>query len=189
MTAGYVLIRRLLHWSLALLILLMVPFGLVFTDFDNRPWIEAWFGTGSFDHLYNFHKSVGFLILALVLIRLLAIRIWPAPPVTPRPPLHERAAATAVHALLYGLMISTPMLGWMGTAAFPAPLPVFGLFEMPTIIAPDRALSERLLHMHSLSGYALTTVATLHLCAALVHRNIRQDKVFDRMALLRRKPG
>lgn len=189
MTARYVLIRRLLHWTVAVLIVLMVPFGLIFTNFDNRPWIEGTFGTGSFDRLYNLHKSVGFMVLGLATVRLAAMVVWPAPPIKPRPPLVERAAAGAVHGLLYALIFVTPLLGWLGTSAFPAPLPVFSWFDMPALLSPDRELSNRLLHMHSLSAYALATLATVHLCAALFHRNVRQDGVFDRMALFARRRG
>ena len=187
MTPRLNLVRRLLHWLVALLVVVMIPAGLVFTDFDNRGWIEAAFGAGQFDAFYNLHKGTGFLVLMLMAARIGAKLVWPAPPHAPRLPLPERLAATASHALLYVLLIVTPVLGWAGVSAFPAPKPFFGLFEMPAIWAEDRAMSERLLHWHGLSAFALAALAVIHVAAALWHRNVKQDGVYDRIALLSRR--
>jgi cytochrome b561 len=183
MTARLNLVRRLLHWVVAIFLIGMVPAGLVFTDFDNRGWIEAVFGTGQFDALYNLHKGTGIVVLALVLSRIGARLVWPAPRHSPPLPLPQRLAAGATHAALYVLMVATPVLGWLGTGAFPAPMPVWGLFEMPALIGPDRELAKTLLHWHGLCAFALAAIAVVHVAAALYHRNVRQDTVFQRIAL------
>ena len=184
MTARLNLLRRLLHWVVAIFIIGMVPAGLVFTDFDNRGWIEAWFGAGQFDAFYNLHKGTGIVVLALVLARVGALLVWPSPPYNPPLPLLERVASRAAHAGLYLLLVATPVLGWLGTGAFPAPMPVWGLFEMPALIGPNRELSETLLHWHGLCAFALAALAVVHVAAALYHRNVKQDGVFRRIALL-----
>lgn len=183
MTARLNFVRRLLHWVVAVFIIGMVPFGLVFTDFENRGWIEAVFGAGQFNELYNLHKGTGIVVLALVLARIGAKLVWPAPRHSPPLPLPQRVAATLTHAALYVLMVATPVLGWLGTGAFPAPMPVWGLFEMPTLIGPNRELANVLLRWHSICAFALAALAVIHIAAALYHRNVRQDGVFQRIAL------
>lgn len=183
MTPRLAFVRRLLHWIIAVLVIGMIPAGLVFTEGANKGWIEAIFGEGQSAVLYDLHKSTGVLVMALMAVRIGAKLVWPAPAYSPRLPLLERVASAAAHAALYVLLVTTPVLGWLGTGAFPAPVPVFGLFHMPAPLGPDQALSETLLHWHSLSAFALGAVAVVHVAAALYHRNVRNDTVFDRIAL------
>ncbi|MGF1658675.1 MAG: cytochrome b [Rubrimonas sp.] len=176
-------LRRALHWAGAIVVIGMVPAGLVFTDFDNRDSIEGAFGAGSFDALYNFHKSVGAVALALVAARLAAALIWPAPSHAGAIPAVQSAAARAMHVGLYALLVATPILGWAGTSAYPAPLPVFGLFDLPGIVAPNRPVAEFLLALHGTCAILLIALVVLHVAAALYHRNVRKDGVFARIAL------
>lgn len=183
MTPRLAFVRRVLHWAVALLVIAMIPAGLVFTEGANKGWIEALFGEGQSAVLYDLHKSTGVLVMALMAVRIGARLVWPSPAYSPPLPVLERIASAAVHAGLYVLLIATPVLGWLGTGAFPAPVPVFGFFHMPAPLGPDQALSEKLLHWHSLSAFALGAVAVVHVAAALYHRNVRSDSVFDRIAL------
>ena len=185
MTPRLNLLRRLLHWIVALIVVVMIPAGLVFTDFDNKGWIEAAFGQGSFNSFYDMHKSTGVLVFALMAVRVGARFAWPAPAHEPRLPFLERALATLAHIGLYLLLIAVPVLGYLGTVAYPAPVPVFGMFEIPAVMAPDRELSNTLLHWHGIGAFTLAALAVVHVCAALWHRNVRQDSVFDRIALRR----
>lgn len=175
--------RRALHWIGALIVIGMVPAGLVFTDFDNRESIEGMFGPGAFDALYNMHKSVGAVALAVVAARLLAALVWPAPSHAGVIPGVQSAAARGLHVALYALLVLTPVLGWAGTSAYPAPMPVFGLFDLPAIVAPNRPVAEFLLALHGTCAILLISLVVLHVAAALYHRNVRKDGVFARIAL------
>jgi cytochrome b561 len=185
MTPRLNLVRRLLHWIVALIVVVMIPAGLVFTNFDNKGWIEAAFGVGSFNSFYDMHKSMGVVVFALMAARIGARFAWPAPPYQPRLPVLERALSTLSHVALYLLLIAVPVLGYLGTATFPAPVPVFGLFEIPAVMAPDRELSKTLLHWHGIGAFTIAALSVVHVCAALWHRNVRQDGVFNRIALRR----
>jgi len=173
--------RRILHWTLAALVIAMIPAGWFFTDFDNKPAIEAALGKGAFNTLYDLHKSTGFLVLALMALRIWAWRRWPNPDyATPLPPA-QAAASRRVHVAFYALLIVVPVLGWAGVSAFPAPLPVFFLFDMPAIAPEDRGLSRRLLDAHGFLAITVGVLAVGHIGAALWHRR-RRDGVFARMA-------
>ncbi len=169
---GYTPTARVLHWVTAALVLTMVPVGIIIAN--------EWGGKLQ-DALYSLHKSVGALLLALVVVRL-AYRLTHKPPPLPGdiPPV-QRLAAQAMHWVLYALLIVQPLLGWAGTSAYPAPVPVFGLFELPPLLAPNRALSEQLLSVHGLVGLTIAGLAALHIGAALFHHFVRRDRVLLRM--------
>jgi cytochrome b561 len=73
------------------------------------------------------------------------------------------------------------MLGWIATSAYPAPIPVFGLFEMPHIWGENRALSDQLFVVHRFIGIALAFLLVGHVSAALFHHFVRRDRVLMRM--------
>jgi len=171
-TPGYTGIARLLHWLTAALVLVMLPVGIVIA----REW-----GGPLQTVLYNAHKSVGALLLILVLIRLGYRLSHPPPPLSDDIPPLQRLAAQATHWALYALLILQPLLGWAGTSAYPAPVPFFGLFEMPPLVAANRALSERLLGLHGVVGLTMAALAALHIAAALYHHFVRRDRVLLRM--------
>ncbi len=129
---GYTRAARTLHWATAILVLLQLPLGIVIAN--------EWGGRLQ-DLLYNGHKSIGALILPLVAARLI-YRLTHRPPALPDdiPPV-QRLAAQVTHWALYALLIVQPLLGWMGTSAYPAPVPFFGLFNLPPLLGPNRALS------------------------------------------------
>lgn len=171
-TDVYTLPARVLHWLTAGLVLVMVPLGLVIANEAGGPLQDV---------LYSGHKSIGALILVLAIVRL-AYRIGhPPPPLPDDIPVIQRLAAHATHWALYALLFAMPLLGWAGTSAYPAPVPFFGLFDLPALIGPNRALSEQLLQWHGRVALALVGLAALHIGAALFHAFVRRDRVLLRM--------
>ncbi len=96
-------------------------------------------------------------------------------------PAAQQVAAHTVHWTLYALLLVQPLLGWIATSAYPAPVPVFGLFELPRIWGENRALSEQLFAAHRWVGIALGVIALGHIGAALQHHFLRKDRVLMRM--------
>ena len=85
-------------------------------------------------HAYQWHKSLGLVILALSLVRL--VGGLPIPPPLPVAMTSiERAVAKITHGLFYVLTLGMPLVGWAMVSASPLGLPtmVFGLFEWPHI--------------------------------------------------------
>ena len=78
---AYTVTARVLHWLTAVLVLLMVPLGFVI--------VNEWGGPLQ-DTIYDLHKSIGAVLLPLVVVRL----VWRLThPPAPLPP--EAAAAVA----------------------------------------------------------------------------------------------
>jgi len=169
---AYTIGARLLHWTTAVLILFMIPLGLVITNDWGGP-LQDW--------LYDLHRSIGAALIPIVLLRLLAR--WARPPADlPRDiPSLQRLAARVTHVGLYVLLLLQPLVGWMATSAFRAPIPVFGWFELPPICPENRAVSEQLFLAHAGLGAALCALVGAHIAAALYHHFVRRDRVLMRM--------
>jgi cytochrome b561 len=167
--AAYTLPARVLHWLTALLVLAMIPLGLVIANIEDLP------------RLYDLHRSIGVLLLLIVLVRL-AYRVTRPPlPLPTDIPLMQRLVAGFVHWTLYAVLIVQPILGWIATSAYPAPITVFWLFTLPPIWREDRALSDQLFAAHGALGIALAVVICAHVGGALFHHFIRKDRVLMRM--------
>jgi cytochrome b561 len=170
--ATYSLTARALHWTTATLVLFMLPLGVVIAIKWDGPWK---------DWLYNLHRSIGAVIIPLIILRL-AYRLMHPPPPLPGDMLPmQQFAAHATHWALYALLIAQPFIGWIATSAYPAPIPVFGLFELPPIWSADRALSDSLLRVHALTGAAIACLVAMHIGAALYHQFVRRDGILLRM--------
>jgi cytochrome b561 len=169
---GYTLTARVLHWSVATLVLLMIPLGIVIAN--------EWGGPAQ-QFLYNLHKSIGATLLPLVIIRLLYRLNNPPPPLPSDIPAIQQFAAHATHWALYVLILIQPIVGYIMTSAYPAPVPFFGLFNLPAIWPENRALSEQLSVVHLYVGIAIAVVAAMHIGAALFHHFVRKDRVLMRM--------
>jgi cytochrome b561 len=170
--AGYTPVARFLHWTVATLVLLMLPLGLVIAN--------EWGGPAQ-TFLYNLHKSIGATLIPLVVIRLLYRLNHPPPPLPSDLPAIQRFAAHATHWALYVLILAQPIVGYIMTSAFPAPVPFFGLFNLPPIWPENRALSDALSIVHRNLGILIAIVAAMHIGAALYHHFVRKDRILMRM--------
>jgi cytochrome b561 len=169
---AYTLTARTLHWLTATLVLLNLPLGLVIAN--------NWGGPLQ-DQLYDLHRSIGALIIPIILVRLL-YRLGHAPaPLPDDIPALQQFAANATHWALYALLIVQPFLGWIGTSAYRAQIVVFGLFELPPIWPEDRAFSDRVLLLHSFVGLTIAVLLAAHIGAALQHHFVRRDGILMRM--------
>ena len=169
---AYNVTARVLHWLVAALVLPMIVLGIIIANEWGGPVQQP---------LYDLHKSVGVLLLPLVLARLLYRLMHPPMPLPADIPALQQFAAHATHWALYGLLIVQPVVGLIATSAYPAPLPMFGLFELPPVWPENRPLSERLFALHRWMGIAIAVVAAMHIGAALHHHFVRRDRVLMRM--------
>ena len=74
-----------------------------------------------------------------------------------------------------------PILGWIATSAYRAPIEVFWLFVLPPIWPENRAFSEQLFGVHQLIGFALAILICMHAGAGLFHHFVQRDRVLMRM--------
>ncbi|MBZ9784923.1 cytochrome b [Pseudomonas sp. REP124] len=125
------------------------------------------------------HGLFGVSIFVLVWFRLLA-RLTPRPPITPTPPAWQTGISHVVHLALYGLMIVTPVLGWMMLSVAGKPIPYFEFpLPLPVTIAPE--LAKQFKHWHELLGSAGYWLIGLHAAAGLFHHYYVGDNTLRRM--------
>src|SRR5580704_13513078 len=163
--ARYNSIAILQHWvSVALIVTL---FGLGWRMI-SLPLSPAKF------ELYAFHKSLGFVVLALSTVRLL----WRVAGPVPAPvdgPVWQRRAAAAVHWTLYALLFALPLSGWLFNSFVGFPFSFLGLVDLPPLAAPHPALKESARLAHLGLGSLLLVCLAIHAAAALHHQFVKRD--------------
>lgn len=175
---------RALHWAMAALVLFMLGLGVWMVNFT--PDLLAQY------ELTQVHKSFGFTVFVLALLRLgwrLANR---APDLPADMPGWERRVAAVTHVALYVLILAMPVTGWLqvsasplndaGAVPFRIPNMVFGLFEMPDPFPTgSEALTDALVNVHNTLAVLLALVLALHVAGALKHHLVNRDAVLRRM--------
>lgn len=167
-------VSKFFHWLIVVLIIGQGLFGLFMGDIarDNTQRME----------LMGLHKSFGFLILTLAVLRLLWRLYAGAPSAVPGTPGWQRGIASATHWLLYLLLILIPVSGWvMSSAAGGFNQTFFGLFEVPWLVAQDQARREGAGQAHETLFWILVFVATVHAAAAFYHHLFQRDDTLRRM--------
>lgn len=163
---------RLLHWTMAVVLLAMLCLGAAMVD-RWQPWATT---------TLQLHKALGLLALLLVVLRLGNRLRYRAPPLPAGMPAVQRALAHASHALLYLLMLALPLSGWAMQGAAGLPVQLFG-WVLPALSEPDVARYGLFRELHAWLAYGLLGLVLLHAGAALHHGWVRRDGLLSRMAL------
>lgn len=166
---------RLLHWTMALLILAMLFIGVAMVSTAEPAYAS----------LIALHRPIGIAILLLAAIRL-AIRLRTGAPLLPAdlPPMQQRAAR-GVHVLLYLAMIGLPLIGWAMLSAGGYPVRLTSTLILPPILPQDALAYGLLRQAHGLIAFAFFALILGHLTVALVHGFIRRDGVLETMSFAR----
>jgi cytochrome b561 len=164
----------LLHWAAGVVILGLIALG----------WVMIYGGLDSaatFD-LYQWHKSFGFVALALTAPRL-AVRFVGASPPAPLSPRWERRLAAFAQGALYVLTIGAIVSGWLAVSTSPLPVPTrfFNLIVIPNIAPPDPSLFADAALAHKIAAWAIAALVVLHVAGALKHHFLDGDDVLKRM--------
>lgn len=170
MSATFPLLSRLLHWTMAILILAMLFIGAAMVS-----------SLADYHDLVAIHRPLGILLLALVALRLINRLLSPPPPLPAAMPPLLRFAAHASHWLMYGLMFALPLVGWGMLSAAGYPIPLVGGLYLPPILPHDAAVYAVLRPLHTVLAYLLFATFLAHLGAALTHALVFKDGVFRSM--------
>ena len=175
MSPSLPILSRLLHWSMAAMVLAMLFIGVAMVG-----------SLSDYHSLVAIHRPLGVLILLLVAIRRVNRLINPPPPLPAGMPTVLRVAAHASHWLLYGLMFAQPLVGWGMLSAAGYPIVLVGTWHLPAILPHDDSLYALLRPLHTVLAYLLFATFLAHLGAALTHALIFRDGVFQSMTFRRR---
>lgn len=172
----YGAVAQFLHW---LIVALIITQFILASKADDLPLGPAKIG------VLAQHKSFGMTIFMLAVLRLLWRLANPVPRLPSTTPHWQRIAAHLSHLALYGLILITPLFGWMMSSARNFPVSWFGMFTFPDLVQPDRARYEFFHDVHETLAISLLVIAALHVAAALKHHFIDRDDVLRRMLPVR----
>lgn len=172
----YSTVAIVLHWLLALVILVMFGVGIYMTELPFSPQRLK---------LYNWHKWAGVTFLALTALRLLW-RVTHRPPALPvaitrTMPGWQHRVYHATHHLLYLLFFAVPLVGWAYSSAAGFPIVWFGQLPLPDLLPVNKELAELIKPVHKLLALALIALAGLHIAAAIKHQLVNRDGLLGRM--------
>lgn len=162
-----------LHWLVAISVLTTAVVAIAMANFVQPG--------PTHDFLYNFHKSLGALIFVLMALRLINRLVLGAPMAEPGIEPWQKALSSAVHGLLYLLLLAMPVVGYIANSAYGATTPFFGLFDVPPVMAKNEQLSTVLFAIHRWVGFLVILLVLLHISGAFYHYFIRGDGVLQRM--------
>ena len=168
----YGVMAQALHWAIFLLVAGMFGLGWYMEPLPLGPEKLK---------LYNLHKSIGFTILVLMLLRLLWRWITPPPRLPASMPSWEAKAARAAHWMLYLLILAQAGVGILHSWSANFPVVVFDAFTLPNLTGADEALKKVLGATHYYGSWIILALVGLHAAAALRHHFIEKDDVLRRM--------
>lgn len=169
----YSLLARSLHWIVALVVLLTIPAGFVMVQEGLPRQVQ--------NTLFIFHKNVGIVVLALVILRFLWRNLRPPPPLPESVPGWQVWIGKVNHGLLYGLLILMPVAGYVRVKAGGFPVEMLDAWGVPALVPESEALAAFAKSMHYFGAFAIGALIALHVLAALYHGLIRRDGVLARM--------
>ena len=161
-----------LHWMVVALVALQFPLGIVGHSLPLsllRLKLLVW------------HKSVGMTVFALMLVRLGWRLYTPAPALPTTLQGTQRALAHASHWLMYALLLTMPVVGWITSSASNLTVTWFGLFAFPNLVSPDKGLADMAKQTHMAMSWLLLAIIVLHVSAAFWHEFRLKDGVLSRM--------
>jgi cytochrome b561 len=160
-----------LHWLLALLIAFMAGLGWWMMTIEKQPEGPYWFAL---------HKSVGMVVLALVVLRVLWRGFHAPAPLPGNLPRWQVRLSAFVQWGLYICMVLIPVTGLLGATHQRGPLAFFGM-ELPRWFQPDRALAHTLFGLHETLVWVAVGLVSVHAIGGLKHLFVDRDRVFQRM--------
>ena len=169
----YGAITKLLHWSIAVLIIGLTGLGIYMVDLTY------------YDRYYNVsletHKALGILVLELAIIKILwsACSTSPVPAAGLKP--WEKLAAKLMHLTLYAMMVLIPLSGYAISTSDGKTVSFFGWYEVPAWLPPIENLNQTASEVHYYLAYITIGLVSLHFAAALKHQLIDKDGTLRKM--------
>ncbi|CAO5678265.1 MAG: Cytochrome b561 [Holosporales bacterium] len=166
----YTCFQKILHWGMAFLIIGLLVVGFIMEDLPDTMKTDV----------YMMHKTLGFIVLCLIPIRLIA-RLNMTPVTYPAAhPLHTFLMKGSVP-VLYIMMIGMALSGFLMAMASGFGITLFGVYKLPMILPQSKEFASYANLLHSFFAPCFVGLLVLHFCAALYHHFILKDNILKRM--------
>lgn len=170
---GYGLITICLHWLVAVSVYGLFALGFWMVDLS---YYSEWYQTAPM-----LHKSVGICLFTVMIFRLVWRILNPAPKGLSNHKKWEKLAAKVGHILLYLMIFTLLVSGYLISTADGRPISVFGWFDIPALISGLPQQEEIAGDIHEILAWALVLFSLVHALAALKHHFIDKDTTLSRM--------
>ena len=168
--AEFGLVTRVLHWTMMVLVIGQLALGLRLDGLEPGL-ANLW--------LYGLHKTIGFGLFALILIRIgWHIVSPPPPPLGPRTGLFW--AARAAHWAIYGLLVAIPLTGWAGSSATGIDVMIADRWTVPPLVDASEAAESFWFGLHDILTKLLMALLAVHVLGAF-KRQAEGDGTLTRM--------
>ena len=173
----YGLITKSLHWIIFLLLLNQF---IVATAMLNVPQGEtvAGFTAGT---LYNWHKSIGLIALAVAIVRFLWRQATSLPEWAPNLSGSEKRAIDTIERTLYVGMFLMPISGFVFVMAGDFGVNFFSRWELPRFIEPNTTTAAIAEWTHEVTAVLLAVGLLAHWALVTRHQWIHRDRYVHRM--------
>jgi len=166
----------ILHWIMAVVIFGLFGLGVWIRRLD---YYDAWYHRAP-----DLHQSIGMLMLALLLFRLLWTGINVKPAIIGAP--WERIGGLVAHHLLYWLMLVIMVSGYLIPTAEGEGFNLFGWLHVLALLTLTPAQADINGAVHQFAAWSLMILAGLHTAAALKHHLINRDETLLHMLGMKR---
>ncbi len=165
-------VTQLFHWGMFFLIL--GQYTLAYTMLDLPPSDKKW-------TLFGWHEQMGVTLFLLAFLRLWWRELNPVPRDSEKAPRWDALLSKANIWILYILLFSFPLTGFLMTVLGGHPVNYFGLFTIPALMEGPNIYSKVFLTAHIWISYSLYVFVGLHILGALYHQFIVKDDILVRM--------
>lgn len=179
-TDSYTDTAKWLHWGMAVIWIVSWCIGIVATHWRDELNPEH--------GLTILHKALASTILFLIVARVAWRLTHPAPALpASMSPLMQRGAMIG-HLLLYVIaLLALPFSGWYWSSVADKPIMVLGLFQLPSMVAPDQDQYDLAKMIHTWLSWFCGALIGGHILVALKHHFIDRDHALKGMLFLRKK--
>ncbi|CAE6938644.1 cytochrome b [Vibrio sp. B1FLJ16] len=168
---NYNLVARAMHWISALAIIGLFAVGLWMVELS---YYSEWYRTAP-----HYHRSIGILLAIVTVARIAWKHITASPKAEGKA--YEVVAAKVAHAVMYVLLITIFITGYLISTSDGRGIEVFNWFTVPGAgeLFPNQ--SDLAGEIHFYSAWAVILIAGLHALAALKHHFIDKDNTLRKM--------
>ena len=162
---------KVFHWLIVALLIVQYLIGWLMPDLhrDMKPGVPM-----------TLHISFGFTILVLIVLRFAWRLTHPVAPESSLPP-WQRLSSEVVHWMLYVLVLTTTITGWLFASFRGWSVSYFYAMPMPMLASDNAAAGKAIDGLHQASEWALLVLIVIHVASALAHLFVYRDRIMQRM--------
>ena len=171
------LVSKFFHWAVFLLFVNQYLTGILMMRLARDHTVLG-YAQGDY---YNWHKSVGLVVLALVLLRITWRKTTRLPDWPETMAAWEQDAMKWTERTLYFCMVVMPISGYVFTLAGGYNFKLFGIVPLPQIIAKNATVATTAEYIHAGTAFVIVAAVALHLALAVKRHRVDKDGFLYRM--------